>query len=109
MEGYLAEGGGLALYSFSGVVHRLRRSSRSSSATQAVHNAVAVATKESFLVGKNPPRNYFGFGSGTNTCPARFDEHSPTFDRSRNPNADTHTQVMTPNVSLYGLRPAFIY
>jgi hypothetical protein len=44
---------------------------------------------------------YFGFGPGTNRKSVRWTNLAQIFDRSRNPNTDTHPQVMTPNVSLY--------
>ena len=88
------------LYSLSGVVHRLNRSFQWRSALQPVNNAVGAAKLFSASM-KKAPHYIFGFGSGTNMKTARLDEHSASFDRSRNPNADTHPQVPTPNVSLY--------
>jgi len=44
---------------------------------------------------------YLGLGSGTNINPARSTSTAQHLDRSHNPNADTHTQVMTPNVPHY--------
>ena len=84
----------------SGVVHRLRRSSCLSSATQTVNNAVAMRRKNSFLsrIGLGC---YFGFGSGTNRAPVRLTNIGQHLDRSRNPNTDTHPQVTTSNVSYY--------
>ena len=78
----------------SGVVHRLSRSFWISSATQTVNNAVAMLTSEL-------PFSYFGFGPGTNTRNVRWTNIAQNFDRSRNPNTDTHSQVMTPNVPHY--------
>ena len=42
------------------------------------------------------------------TQPSRSTNRTRLFARSRNPDADTHTQVPTSHVSLYGLRPASI-
>lgn len=52
---------------------------------------------------------YFGFGSGTNSNPARVTSKAQSFDRSRNPNMDTHPQVTTITSLLYGLRPTFTH
>jgi hypothetical protein len=89
------------LYRFSGVVHRLSRSFQILSATQTVNNAVAMNFLMNCLLHKIAPRKHFGFGSGTNRTPTRWTSRAQHFDRSRNPNADTHTQVLTPNVPHY--------
>src|SRR2546425_4609180 len=88
------------VYSFSGVVHRLNRSLRICSAIQTVNNAVAMPNPNSSFQGKSPLCN-FGLGSGTNLKPARSTSIAQPFDRSHNPNADTHSQVPTPDVSPY--------
>ena len=88
------------LYSLSGVVHRLRWSPPIRSTAQTVNNAVAMpAANLSFQA--QPPQGKLGFGSGTNRKPARSTSLAQLFDRSRNPNADTHSQVPTSNVSPY--------
>ena len=89
------------LYRFSGVVHRLSRSFQILSATQTVNNAVAMNFLLNRFLHRISPRKYSGFGSGTNRTPARWTSRAQHFDRSRNPNADTHTQVLTPNVPHY--------
>lgn len=81
-------------YRFSGVVHRLSRSFWIYSATQTVNNAVAMLTS-------NIRFNYLGLGPGTNTRNVRSTNIAQNFDRSRNPNMDTHSQVMTSNVLHY--------
>jgi len=53
------------------------------------------------------PNGHFGFGSGTNRMSARWTSLAQSLDRSRNPNADTHSQVLTADVLLYSLRPTF--
>jgi hypothetical protein len=42
------------------------------------------------------------------TQPSRLTNRARLFARSRNPDADTHSQVPTFDVPLYGLRPASI-
>src|SRR5207245_6694568 len=86
------------LYSFSGVVHRLSRSLWIYSGTQTVNNAVAMPNSN-FVFQKEALQCNFGFGSGTNRKSARWTSLAQSFDRSRNPNADTHSQVLTPYVS----------
>ena len=88
------------LYSLSGVVHRLNRSPRICSAIQTVNNAVAMPNPNFSFQEKSPQCN-FGLGSGTNEKPARSTSIAQSFDRSRNPNADTHSQVPTSTVSPY--------
>jgi hypothetical protein len=89
-----------SLYSLSGVVHRLRWSLPIRSTAQTVNNAVAMPDSNlSFQA--QPPQGKLGFGSGTNRMSARSTSLTQLFDRSRNPNADTHPQVPTPNVSPY--------
>jgi hypothetical protein len=83
-----------------GVVHRLSRSFRIDSGIQTVNNAVAMP-EPSFSFRQISASANFGFGSGTNTKPARSTSLAQTFDRSRNPNTDTHSQVPTFNVSTY--------
>jgi len=91
----------------SGVVHRLNRSLQICSAIQTVNNAVAMPTPNFYFQEKSPQRN-FGFGSGTNRMAARSTSLAQFFDRSRNPNADTHPQVPMHDISPYTvLRPAF--
>jgi hypothetical protein len=88
------------LYSFSGVVHRLSRSVVICSTAQPVSNAVAMRNSIS-IPGRISFRYSFGFGSGTNMKPARSTSLAQHLDRSRNPIADTHSQVPTANVSPY--------
>ena len=85
-------------YSFSGVVHRRSRSFCFCSATQTVSNAVGGEKffSEFWLVAA-----YFGFGSGTNRTAVRTTNIAQRFVRSRDPNTDTHSQVMTGEVSRY--------
>jgi hypothetical protein len=84
------------LYSFSGVVHGLSRNDRVSSATQPVSNAVAMLAQDanSFLSGVRSS-GYFGFGPGTNRAPVRLPNLGQLLGQGPNPNADTHSQVMT--------------
>ncbi len=98
---------GSVLYSFPGVVHGLTRSLPNRSARQPVNNAVAMQFSTFSWLPIFCQLNYFGFGSGTNKRLARLTSSVQSFDRSRNPNADTNTQVTTMQVSLYGFRPAF--
>jgi hypothetical protein len=88
------------LYSLSGVVHRLNRSFLICSAIQTVNNAVAMPNPNFSFQEKSPQCN-FGFGSGTNVKSARSTSIAQLFDRSRNPDADTHSQVPTTTVSPY--------
>jgi len=88
-------------YSCSGVIHGLSRSCCYSSAIQTVNNAVAMRHSNISGLSLLSLSNYFGFGSGTNTKPVRSTNIVQHLDRSRNPNTDTHPQVMTPNVSFY--------
>jgi hypothetical protein len=89
------------LYSFSDVVHRLSRRSRLCSATQTVNNVVAMPSLNKQFSLADWLGCYFGFGSGTNRAPVRLTNIGQHFDRSRNPNTDTHPQVTTSNVSFY--------
>ena len=95
-------------YSFPGVVHWLTRSLPFRSARQPVNNAAAMRFSTSSWLPIFCPLPYFGFGPGTNNPNVRWTNESRPFDRSRNPNTDTHPQVTTLHVSLYELRPAFI-
>src|SRR6476661_5393141 len=90
-----------AMYSFSGVIHRRSGGHRLCSATETVSNAVAMTKSGISFLQNNASKLYFGCDSGTNLCPSRWTSIAQTFDRSRNPNADTHSQVMTPNVPHY--------
>ena len=94
-------------YSFPGVVHGLTRSLSIRSASQPVSNAVAMQMLSFSWLPIFCPLPYFGCGSGTNKPYARWTSKARSFDRSRNPNPDTHPQVTTLHVSLYELRPAF--
>ena len=94
-------------YSFPGVVHGLTRSLPIRSASQPVNNAAAMRFSTFDWLPIFCLLLYFGFGSGTNSSYARLTSKLRPFDRSRNPNTDTHPQVTTFYVSLYVLRPAF--
>jgi hypothetical protein len=72
-----------------------------SSATQTVNNAVGMNDWLICLLQKHASKSYFGFDSGTNSNLTRSTSTAQCFDRSRNPNADTHPQVLTPNVPHY--------
>jgi hypothetical protein len=88
------------LYSLSGVVHGLNGSFRIYSPVRTVNNAVAMADPNFLFPGKEAPLPFrVGLRYEQETC--SFDEHGAIFDRSRNPNADTHPQVLTSTVSLY--------
>lgn len=95
------------MYSFPGVVHGLTRSLPNCSASQPVNNAVAMRFSTISGLPVFCPIPYFGSGFGTNQSDARPTSLSQPFDRSRDPNPDTHPQVTTLQVSLYVLRPGF--
>jgi hypothetical protein len=91
-----------SLYSFSGVVHRLGRSTHLHSVSQTVNNAVGPMNLwRQFCLLQTSGTCYFWVGLRYEQTVCAFDASSAIFDRSRNLNADTHSQVMTPNVSHY--------
>src|SRR5437867_8988265 len=98
-----------ALYSVSGVVHRLRRSLRNPSATQPVQQRRRDGRwKDSFLFANNWSTKVFGVGLRYEHQPCSLDEHSPTSRPEPQPErgyAYSGDDAQRP--TLYGLRPAF--
>jgi hypothetical protein len=90
------------LYSFPDVVHRLGRGLPVCPATQPVNNVVAEPTVKVIFISKLASRqSNLGSALVRTSSLARATSMGRPFDQSRNPNADTHTQVPTINVSPY--------
>ena len=89
-------------YSFPGVVHRLSKGAPVSPAAQTVNNAVAARRRPMIFRSRSWVENVtLGSALVRTSILARSTSIRRLFDQSRNPNADTHTQVPTPNVSHY--------
>ena len=95
-------GGAAAPYSLPDVVHRLGRGSSICPSTQPVNNVVAQRPMKMILIFTAPCRlAILGLALVRTRSTARATSIGRPFDQSRNPNADTHTQVPTMNVSSY--------